>query len=392
MPWRYSSIMDQRLLFIADYRRQVFSLAELCRRFQISRPTAYKWITRYEADGPSGLQDRERRPHRSPEATPAYVVEALLEARRRHPTWGAKKLLAILQRPSPRWPWPARSTACDLLKRHGLVRRRRRSVRRGHPGRPDTHMATPNATWTADFKGQFKTRDGQYCYPLTVADGYSRYLLACHGLDGTTHDGSRRVFRRLFHEYGLPERIRTDNGIPFASNALRRLSRLSVWWIRLGITPELIEPASPYQNGRHERMHKTLKAETTRTPVPPPRPNNDGSPAFVTSLIMTGPMKRSTNNPRRTSTSLHHAPCPIGYRRWNIPRISKCGASVATAAFGGTPIGSTSVMCWPSNSLVLKKSTPGCGPCTLAPTTSGGFTNGHTQSRTDSDDTNVANV
>jgi len=266
MPWRNSSIMDQRLLFIADYRRQVFSLAELCQRFQISRPTAYKWITRYEADGPSGLRDRERRPHRSPDATPAHVVEALLEARRRHPTWGAKKLLAILHRRSPRWPWPARSTACELLKRHGLVRQRRRSVRRGHPGRPDTHMDTPNATWTADFKGQFKTRDGQYCYPLTVADGYSRYLLACQGLEGTTHDGSRRVFRRLFHEYGLPERIRTDNGIPFASNALRRLSRLSVWWIRLGITPELIEPASPYQNGRHERMHKTLKAETTRPP------------------------------------------------------------------------------------------------------------------------------
>jgi putative transposase len=266
MPWKESSAMDQRLLLVADYHRHAFSVAELCRRFAISRPTAYKWLTRYEAEGPAGLRDRGRRPHASPYATPPHVVEALLEARRRHPTWGAKKLLTVLRRRYPRWPWPARSTACELLKRHGLVRTRRRSRRRGHPGRPTTTMDEPNATWTADFKGQFKTRDGQYCYPLTVADGYSRYLLACQALDGTAHDGTKRVFRRLFQECGLPERIRTDNGIPFASNALRRLSRLSVWWIRLGITPELIEPASPQQNGRHERMHKTLKAETTRPP------------------------------------------------------------------------------------------------------------------------------
>jgi transposase InsO family protein len=258
--------MDQRLLFIADYRRAVYSIAELCRRFEISRPTAYKWIARYESGGVRGLHDRDRRPHHSPQATPPHVVDALLEARRRHPTWGAKKLLTILQRRRPSWPWPARATVCDVLKRHGLVRCRRRSVRRGHPGQPATHMDTPNATWSADFKGEFKTRDGLYCYPLTMADGCSRYVLACQALDGTTHDGTKRVMRHTFQEYGLPERIRTDNGVPFASNALRRLSRLAVWWIRLGITPELIEPASPYQNGRHERMHKTLKAETTRPP------------------------------------------------------------------------------------------------------------------------------
>ena len=266
MPWRKSSAMDQRLLFIADFHREAFPVAELCRRFAISRPTAYKWLARYEAEGPAGLHDRDRRPHSSPYATPPHVVDALLETRRRHPTWGAKKLLAVLRRRYPRWPWPARSTACDILKRHNLVRARRRSLRRGHPGRPDNAMDEPNATWTADFKGQFKTCDGIYCYPLTVADGYSRYLLGCQALEGTTHDDSKRVFRRLFQEFGLPKRIRTDNGVPFASNALRRLSRLAIWWIRLGITPELIEPASPYQNGRHERMHKTLKAETTRPP------------------------------------------------------------------------------------------------------------------------------
>ena len=267
MPWRTSSAMDQRLLFIADYQRRVFSIAQLCRRFDVSRPTAYKWIGRYEAQGPAGLHDRSRRPHASPDATAQSVVDALLEARRRHPTWGPKKLLTILQRRHPKWSWPARSTAADILKRHGLVRARRRSVRRGHPGRPGTAMDAPNATWTADFKGQFKTRDGIYCYPLTIADGYSRYLLACQSLNGTTHDDTKQVFRRIFQEFGLPNRIRTDNGTPFASTALGRLSRLSVWWIRLGITPELIEPAKPYQNGRHERMHKTLKAEATRPPA-----------------------------------------------------------------------------------------------------------------------------
>ncbi len=259
--------MDERLLFIADYKHQVFSIAELCRRFQISRPTAYKWITRYEADGLRGLHNHSRRPHTSPTATPEHIVTRVLEARRRHPSWGPKKLLDPLQRRHPTWPWPAPSTVAALLKRHGLVRPRRRTVRRGHAGRPTTPMDAPNAIWTADFKGQFKTGNGQYCYPLTIADGYSRFLLACQALDGTTHADSKRVFRRVFHEFGLPHRIRTDNGVPFATTALGRLSRLSVWWIRLGITPELIEPASPYQNGRHERMHRTLKAETTRPPA-----------------------------------------------------------------------------------------------------------------------------
>jgi len=266
MPWRETSPMDQRLRFIADLQREYLSLSELCRRFGVSRKTAYKWIERYEADGPAGLVDRSRRPQACAHQTPASVVEALLECRRRHPTWGAKKLLSILSRSHPDWEWPARSTCSDLIKRHGLVTGRRRRQYPGHPGRPMTPMDEPNAIWTADFKGQFRTRDGEYCYPLTVVDGYSRYLLGCQGLRSTAIDLARPVFQRLFTEYGLPRIIRTDNGVPFATTALGRLSTLSVWWIRLGITPELIEPAHPEQNGRHERMHRTLKAETTRPP------------------------------------------------------------------------------------------------------------------------------
>jgi transposase InsO family protein len=195
------------------------------------------------------------------------VAEALEELRRRHPSWGAGKLLTILEGRHPGWQLPTRSTGCELLKRAGLVRQRRRRSRLGHPGPPLSEMSAPNAVWSADFKGQFKTRDGVYCYPLTVSDGFSRYLLGCQGLRSPCEELSRPVLTRLFEEFGLPWIIRTDNGSPFASTALGRLSRLSVWWIRLGIEPELIEPASPAQNGRHERMHKPLKAETARPPA-----------------------------------------------------------------------------------------------------------------------------
>jgi transposase InsO family protein len=164
--------------------------------------------------------------------------------------------------------WPARSTVAELLRRNGLSTPRRRRASRGHPGRPLTPMTAPNVIWTADYKGQFRLGDASYCFPLTVQDGFSRYLLGCRGLLGTTTAECRPVFERLFQEYGLPEIIRTDNGVPFATGALARLSQLSAWWIRLGIYPELIEPAHPEQNGRHERMHRTLKRATARPPAP----------------------------------------------------------------------------------------------------------------------------
>lgn len=267
MPWKETSAMLERRRFVEDYLAQRFSLTELCARYGVSRKTGYKWLERFDAEGPPGLRDRSRHPHTSPHATPPRVVEALLDYRHRHPTWGPKKLLVRLEAKRPTWPWPAPSTTSALLKQHGLIRKRRRTPRRSHPGQPTTTMNAPNAIWTADFKGHFKTRDGRYCYPLTIVDGYSRFLLACQGLDGPTLADTKHTFRQVFREYGLPQRIRTDNGTPFASQALARLSRLSAWWIRLGITPELIEPAKPYQNGRHERMHRTLKAEATRPPA-----------------------------------------------------------------------------------------------------------------------------
>lgn len=267
MPWKETSPMEQRTQFIADFLRETLSVTELCQLYGISRKTAYKWINRYLRLGPAGLEERSRKPRHSPNETAPEIVRALLEARRRHPTWGGKKLLAIVQKRHPRWNLPCRSTVCDILNRHGMVPKSRRRRRIGHPGKPTSSILAPNDLWTADFKGQFRTRDGLYCFPLTVADAFSRYLLGCQALHSTATVGAKPVFTRLFHEYGLPKRIRTDNGAPFATTSLARLSKLSAWWVRLGILPELIEPGKPQQNGRHERMHKTLKAEATRPPA-----------------------------------------------------------------------------------------------------------------------------
>jgi putative transposase len=265
MPWSETSPMDQRLQFIADVQRDE-DFSNVCRRYGVSRKTGYKWWERYAAHGVAGLVDASRRPHTSPHASDAASVAALLELRRRHPHWGGKKLVTILARRHPTWAAIAPSTAAALLKRHGLIASSRRRRPLGHPGRPMPLLTEPNATWTTDFKGQFRTRDGVLCYPLTIADGATRYLLACRGLRSVREAETRPMFVRTFREYGLPSRIRSDNGVPFATTALARLSALSVWWIRLGILPELIEPGHPEQNGRHERMHRTLKRETLRPP------------------------------------------------------------------------------------------------------------------------------
>jgi transposase InsO family protein len=259
--------MHQRTRFIADHLRGVHSVTELCAQYGISRKTGYKWIDRYSERGPAGLEANSRRPLSSPNATPSHVVNALLQLRRRHPTWGAKKLLKILAGRHPDWDLPTRCVACALLKRHGLVRRKTARRVIGHPGKPASLILAPNHVWCADFKGQFRMGNGQYCYPLTVTDGFSRFLLGCHGLPSTAVAGTKPIFTRLFQEYGLPQFIRTDNGVPFATNTLARLSKLSAWWMRLGVMPQLIQPGNPQQNGRHERMHRTLKAETTRPPA-----------------------------------------------------------------------------------------------------------------------------
>ena len=218
---------------------------------------------RHRAGGAAALHDRSHAPLHCPHRTEPRLDERLLAARRAY-GWGAKKLLAVLRARYPHDRWPARSTVNDLLARHHLLRRQRRRRTWTHPGTPPLATQYPNQVWPADFKGQFKTGDGQYCYPLTVTDHFSRALLACHGLTSTKAADARLVFRALFRDVGLPEAIRTDNGTPFASTSLHGLSALNLWWMQLGIVHHRIPPASPQHNGTHERMHRDLKRETAR--------------------------------------------------------------------------------------------------------------------------------
>jgi putative transposase len=269
MPWLETAPMDQRTQFVADAQRGLYSMRELCARFGVSRKTGYKWLARYTAEGPAGLRERSHAPHRCPHRIDEALAALLCATRRAHPTWGPAKLLQYLV---PRHAerdgeaWPAVSTVADLLARHGLVQKRRRRRPVTHPGVVPIHTTAPNDLWTADFKGHFRTRDGVYCYPLTIADQHTRFLVAVQGLRCTKGAGVRRVFERAFREYGLPAAIRTDNGVPFATTGIHGLSQLNVWWMRLGIQHQRIRPASPQENGAHERMHKTLKAEATRPP------------------------------------------------------------------------------------------------------------------------------
>jgi transposase InsO family protein len=269
MPWDEAPRMELRARFIGDLDSCLYTMTELCEQYGISRKTGYKWAQRYAKEGRAGLEDRSRAPKSCRHRTPEEISEALLALRRKYPTWGPRKLLAWLWKREPEVSWPAASTVGDLLKRQGLVPGRRASARRWpHPGRPSMEASAPNQLWTSDFKGQFRTGDGVLCYPLTVADGFSRFLLGVEGLDSVAESTAWVVFERLFREHGLPEVIRTDNGSPFASGtAVGGLSRLSVRWIKLGIRPERILPGHPEQNGAHERMHRTLKAETARPPA-----------------------------------------------------------------------------------------------------------------------------
>ena len=264
MPWLQRNSVNERVRFVAARQDGLYSMVELCTRFGISRETGYKWLRRYAAEGPGALEDKSHAPHRCPHRMEATVEQALLQLRREHPRWGPRKLLAILGRTRPDRQLPAPSTVGDLFSRHGLVRPRRTRLKSPHPGAGKLETSGSNEVWTADYKGEFKTRDGSYCFPLTVMDSHTRYLLGCDALLSTSTDEARACFDRLFREYGLPRAIRTDNGVPFSSPSPLRLSRLGVWLIKLGIRRDLIRPASPQENGRHERMHRDL--DETRFP------------------------------------------------------------------------------------------------------------------------------
>ena len=263
MPWKECHVMDERLRFVARlYEGE--KMAPLCAEFGISRKTGYKIFERYKHCGVQAFTDRSRRPYRQANRLPPQLEAQIIRLKREYPGWGAPKIREKLRRQSTAPHLPAISTVHAVLDRHGLVRRRRR--RRGRAtGTELSKPTTPNALWCADYKGEFMLGNRRYCYPLTITDFASRYLLTCEALTTTQEKFAFTAFERTFKEFGLPGAIRTDNGVPFASgHALYGLSRLSVWWLRLGIQIERIQPGQPQQNGRHERMHLTLKREATK--------------------------------------------------------------------------------------------------------------------------------
>jgi transposase InsO family protein len=259
MPWKETSVMDQKIQLIADWLSGDYRKSELCRIYEISRPTTDKWIARYKQRGLQGLEEVGRAPHCHPNQTPEELRALIVQTKLQHQKWGPKKLVDWLRQHRPELKWPADSTAGDILKRAGLVKARKRRRRVAPYSEPFGECCAPNQSWSADFKGDFLLGNGRRCYPLTISDNFSRYLLLCRALERPRQEEVRYWFEWVFREAGLPEVIRTDNGAPFASLALGGISQLSKWWIKLGIKPERIQPGKPAQNGRHERMHRTLK-------------------------------------------------------------------------------------------------------------------------------------
>lgn len=264
MPWKEIHVMNERIRFIVRLERGE-RMTDLCEEFGISRKTGYKFLERYKLLGPLGLFDESKRPNRLARQYPEEIKKRVLQAKRDHPTWGAKKLYANLSGLEEGVKLPREGTIHCWLDKNGLVKKRGRKRYRS-----DLNLVVggassePNDIWSADFKGEFRVGDGKYCYPLTISDHYSRYLIGCEGLECPDGLGSRGVFETAFRQYGLPYAIRTDNGTPFVGRGLGGLSKLSIWWLKLGIKIQRIEPGHPEQNGRHERMHLTLKQETTR--------------------------------------------------------------------------------------------------------------------------------
>ncbi len=262
MPWKVSGVVEKRKQFVEEWLSENWTMTELCARHGISRQAGYNTLTRYEQGGWGGLEERSRAPQRHPNQTAADIEQEIVELRQAHMHWGGRKLKAFLERQWSERKWPAASTIGELLRREGLAIPRKKRRRMEAYTAPFAEASAPNRVWCGDFKGWRRTQDGTRIDPLTISDACSRYLLRCQAVDKTDTPRVQAIFEAAFREYGLPEAIRTDNGAPFAARTLAGLSRLAVWWMKLGIAPERIQPAHPEQNGRHERMHLTLQQET----------------------------------------------------------------------------------------------------------------------------------
>lgn len=264
MPWKDVSPMDERTRFIKDALRGEIAFSNLCKAYEISRKTGYKWLSRYEENGKQGLLELSRAPKNSPQKVSPEIRKLLIQSRKLHPYWGPIKIISWLKQKNLRLQLPSASTAGEIFKSEGLSEECKSSIRNRASSAPITDALSPNMVWSTDFKGEFRLKNRMLCYPLTIADQYSRFIICCEGYDRINFEGVMRSFEKVFLKHGLPEAILSDNGAPFSS--VSGLSKLSVWWIKLGIKPLRIQPGKPQQNGKHERMHRTLKQETARPP------------------------------------------------------------------------------------------------------------------------------
>lgn len=264
MSWRNSNTREQKMLFMSDWLGQEMTMTELCRCYGISRKTGYKLVSRYQEEEQEAFKERSRARAVIGNQTPSEIVKEILAVKYKYTYFGPKKIKLQLSKKFPERQWPAVSTIGEILKRHGLVRPRKYRRHTEPYNQPFAACRESNQVWSADFKGKFRLGNSRYCYPLTITDNYSRFLIDCYGMYRPTLKETKERFERAFYLYGLPDAIRTDNGTPFAGTKTAGLSQLSIWWLKLGIMPERIDLGCPEQNGRHERMHRTLKEATTK--------------------------------------------------------------------------------------------------------------------------------
>jgi Integrase core domain/Helix-turn-helix domain len=347
MPFKETCPMEERIALLRDHESGVFTVSDLCRRYAISRETFYVWKRRRDSGEERWFEERSHAVGRCAHATAGGVADRIVTVRRRFGHFGPKKIKAWLEREAPEVTWPAASTIGDILKREGLVepkRRRRRAIGQGETVTP---ASAPNEEWAIDFKGWFRTGDGRRCDPLTISDAASRYLIELRIVEPTCA-GVRDVLERIFAEIGMPAAIRSDNGAPFGSTGAGGLSALSVWWLKLGIEPRYIPPASPQDNGRHERI-----ARSSAPPSPPQPPRASSRSASTVSAGITtrrGRTRRSGKSRRRRRGDRRPAPCRRASTTPGMTPITKADASVPQGRSNGTVTRCSSARRWPASS------------------------------------------
>jgi transposase InsO family protein len=367
MPWKVSGVVQERTRFVVEYESGEYTMAELCRHHGISRKTGYKIVGRWKQAGSDGLKDLSRAPKRHPNQTAAEIEGSVLAVRRAHMRWGPRKLHGWLEDRYPQYRWPAPSTIGELLKRTGLAVQRKVRLRTPPFTQPFRAADRCNAVWCADFKGWFRTQDGERIDAFTMTDAHSRYLLRCQAVDKTDTAAVQAISEAAFREYGLPLAMRTDNGPPFASRAVAGLSQLSVYWMKLGIVPERIQPGHPEQNGRHERMHRTLQAEPLRHRQPTNADSKGSLITFVPSTTMSAPMKPSANGLRQPSTRPLLVPIRTGFRSRNTTAACRCAASFRMDSSSGKESTFFSARSWQASASHWSRSMSVTGACIFSP-------------------------